>query len=104
MTEVRREATSDDTYTCTPPNVDDVCIVHIDGLFPYDTYDEVLRLRGQLRKDGITFRECFEWELQSDMIMFEHPTLSEQVAFEISPFVDHLPVSVGRRWRIFRRH
>ena len=97
---------SNNFVPCTPPSPEDVCIKHMDAVFPYDTYQETLEIDAM--KPGLCWREVSEFECRHE----RKDSNKRSINFEISSDTlrcildERFPTSLdmeprvwGRRWQ-----
>ena len=65
VTKYRRFVTGDDEYVCNAPDMNAVCICHLDNRFPYNILHEVTEVAEILTSGNVRFREAFSWECKA---------------------------------------
>tara|TARA_B110001452_G_scaffold223668_1_gene196996 strand:- start:1129 stop:4110 length:2982 start_codon:yes stop_codon:yes gene_type:complete len=103
VTTLRRKMLNDPAYVCTAPDPGDVCIAHLDCVFPYDIYKELQDLEYDMGK-GIRFRECNVWELDRKKYPVDLPRVSWHLHLTLPDKLEKLNVTVGKRWRLLFPH
>lgn len=91
----------DSKYKCVAPNMSDVCVVHINAPFPYDTQHELETLHHRHTTGGLflQWRESAEYECRDPTCELQDPVLSRLLHERMPPLVSRLGVTIGKRWK-----
>lgn len=100
-TRVRRVyAGNTDIYICPPPDPADVCVLHMQNVYPFDSMWELRRLDGM--QIGTSWRCAHAFECTSTQHKLECPNLFSALANKL-PHISRdiiLKPTIGRMWQV----
>ena len=82
---------------CRAPQDRDVCIIHLDMAFPYDTLNEIQSIFCDVSVGNLAFREGFEWECNAEHKVVHLPEFAAKLN-NLDSFAEPPQDVIGQRW------